>query len=622
MVGARRRIALATVLALIALACVSSAARSRLAQPQVARAPLRAIFYVTAPAGPKGSIRARPAPSGPTGIKSHLAALKWARADAAIVPWALPGTAADRRMRAVLAAIVSARAHVRAAALIDRPSGSEVAQVGALARSRAHSAGYLRVGSKPALFVAPANRSLRGCAAALRWRAAARAFWLAQATFPGYSRCRTAADAWFRDVADARTSRTGGTFLIRPGFWPAGSRAPALARSVVTWQRAVTRMNTSGAPLQIVDSLNDWARGTAIEASAQWSSASGFGTYLDALHAQPPGLRLTPAPPVVEAVSISAVSAHQASLTATVSAQGAGATLSVEYGPTTAYGQATPPLSLKVPVTHQTVTVVIPELSAATPYHARVALTSAAGNAVSADSAFTTLVDAANVRVAAAGDIACDPDSSEFNGGAGFPTDCRQMAVSSAILAGNYDAVLPLGDEQYNSGTASAFAASYDPSWGRLKAISHPVVGNHEYGSPGAAPYFKYFGSAAGEPGKGWYSYELGSWHVIAINSNCAQVSGCGVGSPQELWLRQDLAAHPARCTLAYWHHARFSSGQEGDSGSLETIWEDLFDAGAEIVLTGHDHDYERFAPQNGDGALDDVNGCASSSSARAARTT
>ena len=150
---------------------------------------------------------------------------------------------------------------------------------------------------------------------------------------------------------------------------------------------------------------------------------------------------------------------------------------------------------------------------------------------------------------------------------------------------------------------------SYGPSWGRLRAITRPAVGNHEYGSLGATPYFQYFGAAAGEPGKGYYSYELGSWHLIAINSNCTQIGGCASGSPEELWLRADLAAHPARCTLAYWHHPRFSSGQAGDNGFMSAIWTDLYAAGADLVLNGHEHDYERFAPQDASGERDDLNG-------------
>ena len=213
------------------------------------------------------------------------------------------------------------------------------------------------------------------------------------------------------------------------------------------------------------------------------------------------------------------------------------------------------------------------------------------------------------MRVAAAGDIACDPSSPFFNAGAGTAEDCHQRGVSDAILAGHYDAVLPLGDEQYEGGSAAELAASYDPSWGRLKAITHPAVGNHEYGSPGAEAYFQYFGVAAGQPDRGYYSYDLGSWHLIVLNSNCARILGCAAGSAEDAWLRADLAAHPVPCVVAYWHHPRFSSGQNGDAEFMSTIWSDLYAAGADVVLNGHDHDYERFAPQNPAGVRDDARG-------------
>jgi hypothetical protein len=155
--------------------------------------------------------------------------------------------------------------------------------------------------------------------------------------------------------------------------------------------------------------------------------------------------------------------------------------------------------------------------------------------------------------IAAAGDIACDPGSSSFNGGAGTADACRQMATSDLLVGRGLAAVLPLGDIQYEDGPLSKFGQSYDPSWGRVKSITRPAVGNHEYGVSEAAGYFDYFGAAAGERGKGWYSYDVGAWHLVALNSNCDEVGGCDEGSPQEQWLRQDLAAHPA-CTLAYWH--------------------------------------------------------------------
>ena len=131
------------------------------------------------------------------------------------------------------------------------------------------------------------------------------------------------------------------------------------------------------------------------------------------------------------------------------------------------------------------------------------------------------------------------------------------------------------------------------------------MPGNHDYNTAGAAGYFGYFGAAAGEPGKGYYSFSLGAWHIIALNSDLPM----GAGSTQEQWLRADLAAHPAACTLAYWHHPLFSSSTVAVLGAAESAWQDLYDAGAELVLNGHHHDYERFAPQNPAGEVDQVHG-------------
>src|SRR3954447_16686344 len=205
--------------------------------------------------------------------------------------------------------------------------------------------------------------------------------------------------------------------------------------------------------------------------------------------------------------------------------------------------------------------------------------------------------------IAAAGDIACDPADRSFNGGAGTATECRQAATSDLLVGAGLTAVLPLGDEQYQSGVLSAFEQSYAPSWGRVKPFSRPVVGNHEYQTANAADYFTYFGAAAGDPARGYYSFDVGAWHLIALNGNCAHVGGCRAGSAQEQWLRADLAAHPAACTLAYWHQPRFNSGRHGPDAVYTAFWQALYDFRADVVLNGHDHIYERFALQDPQGA-------------------
>lgn len=181
---------------------------------------------------------------------------------------------------------------------------------------------------------------------------------------------------------------------------------------------------------------------------------------------------------------------------------------------------------------------------------------------------------------------------------------------TAALIARIPGTLAPLGDNAYELGTPQQYARCYGPTWGRFKDRTRPAPGNHDYIFPGAAGYFGYFGAAAGLRGKGYYSYDLGAWHVVVINSNCNAIGGCETGSPQQRWLTADLAAHPAACTLAYWHHPRFSSGAEhGDDPAMTDIWQTLRDAGAEIVLSGHDHDYERFAPQDASGARDPAHG-------------
>jgi hypothetical protein len=221
-------------------------------------------------------------------------------------------------------------------------------------------------------------------------------------------------------------------------------------------------------------------------------------------------------------------------------------------------------------------------------------------------------------RIVVAGDIACSPTDPFFNGGDGTPGGhCRQKATSDLFVGKGYSDVLTLGDTQYDCATAADFAGSFHPTWGRAKSIIRPATGNHEYNCDEAAGgYFGYFGGAAGPPDRGYYSFDIGSWHVVSLNTNDASSTGCPVvscalGSAQERWLQADLAAHQTACTLAIWHHPLFSSKTPGVSTASRPFWDDLYAAGADVVLNGHVHNYERFRPQRPDGALDLARGIA-----------
>jgi hypothetical protein len=211
--------------------------------------------------------------------------------------------------------------------------------------------------------------------------------------------------------------------------------------------------------------------------------------------------------------------------------------------------------------------------------------------------------------VAVAADVACDPADPAFNKGVGTPSACRQAATAQLLDGRKLAALFIPGDTQYFYGGLAAYDASYDPSWGKYKAITYPAAGNHEYLTEEGAGYYAYFGVRAGDSAKGYYSFELGTWHVIVLNSQCDQVGGCDTGSPQERWLREDLAAHPATCTLAFWHVPRFSSSPRGDDLTVASFWADLYAAGVTAVLNGHSHEYERLAPMDPLGNLDPAHG-------------
>jgi fibronectin type 3 domain-containing protein len=214
--------------------------------------------------------------------------------------------------------------------------------------------------------------------------------------------------------------------------------------------------------------------------------------------------------------------------------------------------------------------------------------------------------------IAVGGDIACPPGKTVD------ASHCGQGRTGAVVTAMDPDYVIPLGDSQYDTGSPAEYAGSYDPTgWGAAKAISRPAAGNHEYRTSGATGYYGYFGTNAGDPQKGYYSWDVpvpnaAPWHMIALNSECTVLgggsisAGCGATSSQDAWLESDLAAHKSQCTIAYWHRPRFSSSTTTPSSTTyNAFWNDLYAAGADLVLNGHAHDYERFAPQTSAGVLD-----------------
>lgn len=168
--------------------------------------------------------------------------------------------------------------------------------------------------------------------------------------------------------------------------------------------------------------------------------------------------------------------------------------------------------------------------------------------------------------------------------------------------------VFTLGDNVSYNGAPEEFQTCFEESWGRHKARIRPVIGNHEYNTEGASGYFGYFGASAGDPAQGYYSYDLGAWHVVVLNSEL----DTALDAPQTQWLREDLAAHPTLCTVAMVHRPLFSSGPHGHDGTgekMRLLWQVLYENNVELVLSGHDHNYERFAPQNPQGELDPARG-------------
>ena len=421
--------------------------------------------------------------------------------------WDGRGSRTERRLRALLGTTLADGAPLWwAAAPGSEESGApSTARIAAdLARIDVHLGRhprYLREAGRPVVVVRLGARDT--CSAVRRWVRGNRSVGAHLVVVaPGARGCRPSGGTLVRLPARG---------ALRASTADAQSVAPGPRGNPAAFREAVRAMIRSGARWQVVDSFNDWARGTAVEAGADWRSPSGAGAYLDALE----------------------------------------------------------------------------------------------------DPWLATVPEGRDPVVAAAADIACAPTSSGFNDGAGTASQCRQRATSDLLVARDHDAVLVPGDLQYEKGEAAAFAASYHPSWGRVRDRTRPVPGNHEYGVRAAADYFDYFNGPgmndgpAGPRGRGWYAFDLGPWRLISLNSSCEAAGGCEDGSPQHEWLERELRLRGRPCTVAQLHHPLYTSGKHGPREEVRPLIRALHAGGVDVLLTGHEHDYERFAPQNAAGAFD-----------------
>jgi 3',5'-cyclic AMP phosphodiesterase CpdA len=193
------------------------------------------------------------------------------------------------------------------------------------------------------------------------------------------------------------------------------------------------------------------------------------------------------------------------------------------------------------------------------------------------------------------------PDATLVGAGDIVKCNAQEAELTARLLDRIAGTVVSLGDNVYPNSTAELLARCYTPTWGRHLSRTLAVPGNHDWELSAGAPFFSYIGAAAGPAGRGYFSTTLGAWHVVVLNSNVA----ASPGSAQYEWLKADLADSPAACTIAMWHHPLYSSGTNGNSSQMRDAWRLLYNAGAELVLNGHDHDYERFAPQDADGHAD-----------------
>jgi hypothetical protein len=482
--------------------------------------------------------------SDPAVIQQHVRWMDYAGMDAAISSWWGPNTREDQRTRLLLDNTQSIGSDLKWA-LYYEDEGSANPTTATIRADLDHvkAQGYTTHPNYLQRNGKPVLFVYAGtdtCEMADRWEPI-QDFYVVLKVLSGYKTCPNQPDSWHQyGPATARSQHMPFSNNVSPGFWRHDEASPRLVRDPARFRSDLEAMKVAAPEWMLVTSFNEFGEGTVVEPTLEFGT-----TYLDAMKAVFGGAVPEPTPTPTPTPTPSPT-------------------------PT-----ATPtPTPTPAPATTKTVVAV--------------------------------------------GDMACR------RGVAMTTSGCRHKPVSDLALAQNPDAFLGLGDTQYECGELVNYQQSYHPSYGRMKGITIPAIGNHEYQNttstcdpgtpPGGEGHFRYFGweiSSPRNPGcvaspacTGYWSEQVGAWHVVVLNSNCGKVGGCGVGSTQEKWLRADLAADTSQCTVGIWHHPRFSSGQHGDHTSMTALWKALQDDRADLVLQGHDHNYERFAAKTSDGTV------------------
>ena len=474
------------------------------------RFPIRATFYygwypeAWDPPGSPGASTLHPSAgqydsSDPSVIAAQIRALRYGGIDTAIASWWGAGTRTDGRLPALLAASrgtgLSWALNVELETVSNLDTGTVQRTLEYIAQRYARDPAYLRISGRFVVFVSVAAEDR--CEFARRWDAANTVdAYLVLGAVPGHAGCDRQPDDWFAaDPSQPDQSIAKSSYAISPGFSRPGETR-RLARDPARWAASIKAMVASRADFELVGTFNQWADGSAIESATEWASPSGFGTYLDLLHASATG-----------------------------------------RPPPSTQPQAGDP-----------------------------------------------------VLIGAGGIASCTNSNDE---------------ATAALVSGVAGTVFTVGDNALPSGSVDDYDKCYAPSWGEFRDRTRPSAGSRDYFSAGADGYFTYFGAAAGDPAKGYYAYDLGKWRIYVLNSNCTKIGGCQRGSPEEVWLRADLRAHPSACIGAYWQSPRFSTGRFGDDLRVRPFWQDLYDAHAEFVIGGHDRNYQRFVPMTPGGVVD-----------------